>query len=207
MSNLARNTTLGILILLSALSISCQLVPSTSSSWQVNKSLYREADPTKTRIEVSIWDQKAWLLDEQGRVILKTNVSTGVPGHETPTGEHKVVEKLEHKRSNKYGKFVDAKTGKVIVEKNWLHEGPPPEGSVYEGTDMPYWMRLTWDGIGMHVGKFPTHTRCSFGCIRVYHKAQPLIYRKTRVGTRVSISEGSLLKSMAKKEDFSWINY
>lgn len=173
-------------------------MPSIGSSWQVDKQLYRKADASQTEVKVSIWDQKAWLLDGQGRVILSTNVSTGVPGHDTPTGEHAVVEKLTDKRSNKYGKFVDAETGEVMVEKNWLHKGPPPEGSVYQGTSMPYWMRLTWDGVGMHVGKFPRRTRCSFGCIRVFHKAQPYIYRKTQVGTKVTIFERSLMGEMGE---------
>lgn len=176
---------------------SCQWLPGNSASWQIHKRMYREADSSQTEVRISLWDQKAWLLDGRGRVILSTDVSTGVPGHETPAGQHRVLEKLEHKRSNKYGKFVDARTGRVTVEKNWLHPGPPPEGSVYLGTDMPYWMRLTWDGVGMHVGEFPRRTRCSFGCIRVHHKAQPYIFNKTRVGTRVTIFKHSLAKEMA----------
>lgn len=177
-------------------------MPSSGPDYQLNKSLYRQADSKQTKVKISLWDQKAWLLDGQGRVILKTDVSTGVPGRETPTGQHTVLEKLRHKRSNKYGKYVDAKTRKVVVEKNWLHEGAAPEGSVYEGTDMPYWMRLTWDGVGMHIGDFPVRTRASFGCIRVHLKAQPLIFGKTEVGTQVTISNESLLENMATKEDF-----
>jgi len=179
-------------------------MPSSDPSWQVNRKLYKKADASTTEVKVSLWDQKAWLLDAQGRVILKTDVSTGVPGKETPTGVHTVVEKMEHKRSNRYGKFIDAKTGETTVAKSWLHKGEPPVGSVYQGTAMPYWMRLTWSGVGMHVGKFPKRTRCSFGCIRVFHKAQPLIYDKTRVGTRVTVFEKSLTDAMAAKENFGW---
>ena len=69
---------------------------------------------------------------------------------------------------------------------------------------MPYWMRLTWDGVGMHVGSFPKRTRCSFGCIRVFKKAQPWIYNKTRVGTEVTVFEKSLAETMAGKEVLSW---
>ncbi|MCP5538105.1 MAG: L,D-transpeptidase [Akkermansiaceae bacterium] len=181
---------------------SCQLFPKSDPSWQVNKQRYRQADASETRVVVSIHDQKAWLLDKQGRVVLKTDVSTGVPGHETPPGEHKVLEMLKDKRSNKYGKYVKEGSGKVVVPKTWLHEGPPPEGTVYEGIEMPYWMRLTWHGVGMHVGKFPKRTRCSFGCIRVYHKAQPLIYKKVTVGTSVTVHDESLTLEMAGKEKF-----
>jgi len=69
---------------------------------------------------------------------------------------------------------------------------------------MPYWMRLTWDGVGMHVGEFPKRTRCSFGCVRVFHEAQPWIYNKTLIGTRVTVFEKSLIESMAEKENFGW---
>ena len=204
MSKLVQTTYYGAGILLCLLTVSCQSLGYTDRSWQVNKSLYSQTDAKQTEVKVSIWDQKAWLLDEQGRVILKTDISTGVPGKETPTGEHRVLEKLKDKRSNRYGKYVDKETGKVVVEKNWLHKGPPPEGSVYLGTEMPYWMRLTWDGVGMHVGEFPKRTRCSFGCVRVFHEAQPWIYNKTLIGTRVTVFEKSLIESMAEKENFGW---
>ncbi len=191
----------GFLVLASMLT-SCQLLQKEDRSWQVNKKRYRQTDASETSIRVSIHDQKAWLLDGQGRVVLKTDVSTGVTNHETPTGDHKVLEMIEDKRSNKYGKYVDAETGKVVVPKTWLHEGPPPEGTVYEGIAMPYWMRLTWHGVGMHIGKFPKRTRCSFGCIRVFREAQPLIYQKVKVGTLVSVSSESLTLEMAEKEKF-----
>ena len=52
---------------------------------------------------------------------------------------------------------------------------------------MPYWMRLTNTGIGMHVGYVPTYA-ASHGCIRLPDKIAPLIYSKTKVGTPVTIS-------------------
>lgn len=201
-SKLVKNSCRGVMMLLITTLVSCQWMPGGGPGYEVNKPLYRKADAEQTSVKISLWDQKAWLLDGEGRVILKTDVSTGVPDHETPTGTFAVLEKLEHKRSNLYGKYVDAKSRKVVVEKNWLHEGPPPAGTVYEGTDMPYWLRLTWDGVGMHVGGFPLRTRASFGCIRVYKKAQPLIYQKAKIGTPVTIFQKSLAVDMAGKEDF-----
>lgn len=176
---------------LAMIMVSCQTFRGGHAPYQVSRAGYEQADASDTRLLVSLQDQQAWLLDGAGRAILRTEVSTGVPGYDTPVGDHKVLEKLEQKRSNKYGKYVNAKTGKVVVPKTWLHKGPAPEGTVYEGISMPYWMRLTWDGVGMHVGKFPYYTRCSFGCIRVYKHAQPLIYAKTRVGTPVKIVQES----------------
>lgn len=162
--------------------------------YSVNKRLYEAAVPEETRIRISYWDQKAWLLDGSGRPVLETDISTGVPGHETPTGEFRVVEKLKDKRSNRYGQYVRPRTGRVVA-KTWEVDAPP-EGTVREGISMPYWMRLTWDGVGMHVGKFPKRKRSSFGCIRVFKRAQPLVYRKTVVGTPVLIEKRSLQEEL-----------
>ena len=121
----------------------------------------------------------------------------GVPGKDTPVGVFPVLERIEEKRSNAYGRLVDIESRKIVVEKAWEHKGPLPEGTEYEGIAMPYWMRLTWDGVGMHVGKFNKRTRSSFGCIRVYEKAQPLIFAKTKMGTAVEIVPGSLMSQYA----------
>lgn len=160
------------------------------AGFRVDQRLYEAADPAETRIRISYHDQKAWLLDGAGRPVLETDISTGVPGHETPFGAFTVLEKLEEKRSNLYGNYVRPGSGRVVA-RTWAVEAPP-EGTVMEGISMPYWMRLTWDGVGMHVGKFPKRKRSSFGCIRVFKHAQPMIYRKTLVGTPVVIEERSL---------------
>ncbi|MGB0775162.1 MAG: L,D-transpeptidase [Akkermansiaceae bacterium] len=196
-----------ILLGIAASSLSACHFGNRNPDWQVNRKLHKKADATKTTIQVSLYDQKAWLLDAQGRVLVKTNVSTGVPGHETPQGKFKVLERLESKRSNKYGRYVNKQTRKIVVDKSWLHTGPPPEGTEYEGISMPYWMRLTWYGVGMHVGKFPPRTRCSFGCIRVFKEAQPWIYQKTQLGTEVEIVPHSLIREMYPKEKFGIRSY
>ncbi|MFK7909367.1 MAG: L,D-transpeptidase family protein [Akkermansiaceae bacterium] len=181
---------------LSGMMSSCQLFQPHLSNYEVNKVAYDKADTGKTRILVSIFDQQAWLLDGEGKVLVRTGVSTGVPGHDTPVGDFSVLEKLKNKRSNKYGRYVDIETGKVIVPKTWLHEGSIPAGTKYQGIEMPFWLRITWDGVGMHVGKFPRRTRCSFGCIRAHKEAQPLIYAMTRVGTPVTIVSESKLAEL-----------
>jgi lipoprotein-anchoring transpeptidase ErfK/SrfK len=166
---------------------SCGLSP----GYKVDRAAYAEASPRETKVRISIWDQKAWLLGHGDRVLVETDISTGVPGHETPAGEYSVLEKLESKQSNRYGEYVRQTSGKVVA-KTWEWEGPPPDGTVRRGIAMPYWMRVTWDGVGMHVGKFPKRKCSSFGCIRVYKDAQPLIYAKTEVGTPISIHNESL---------------
>lgn len=146
-------------------------------------------------MKISLWDQKAWLLNEKNEAVLETDVATGVNGKETPTGIFPVLERLETKRSNLYGSYVRKDTREVVVKKAWNHDGEPPKGSEYEGTPMPYWLRLTWDGVGMHIGEFPKRTRSSFGCVRVVDQAQPLIFKKTKLGTPVEVVSGSLLET------------
>ncbi|MEN8866385.1 MAG: L,D-transpeptidase family protein [Akkermansiaceae bacterium] len=177
------------------------LVSCGSSNWQAGAKQagyskkyfkYRAATPEETIIKVSLWDQKAWLLNSEGEAILEADIATGVENKETPEGVFQVLERMESKRSNQYGRIVNRETREVVIEKSWEHQGPLPEGTEYEGIEMPYWMRLTWDGIGMHVGEFKKRTRCSFGCIRVYEKAQPLIFAKTQLGTEIEVVQDSL---------------
>ena len=164
-----------------------------ATGYKVRKIHYWLAKADETKVKISVWDQKAWLLNGDGKAILETDVSTGVPGKETPEGIFPVLERVEEKRSNRYGKFVNIETREVVVEKAWEHQGDAPEGSEYEGIAMPYWMRLTWYGIGMHVGKFNKRARASFGCVRVVDEAQEKIYRKTILGTEVEVVADSLL--------------
>ncbi|MEN8695392.1 MAG: L,D-transpeptidase [Akkermansiaceae bacterium] len=182
----------GVLLFLAVLLSSCVVSSSDPLGYQVDGRAYRKLTVENASIKVSLWDQKAWLVNEKDEAVLVTDIATGVPGKETPQGTFEILERLETKRSNRYGKYVDEATGKVVIEKAWEHDGPPPEGVIYEGISMPYWMRLTWDGVGMHVGHFKKRTRSSFGCIRVYEKAQPKIYEKTQLGTPVEIIAESL---------------
>jgi hypothetical protein len=192
----ARSVKLVLLVLTGVLFVSCS--PQTASSYRFRPLGYYATAPEQTKIVVSLWDQKAWLLGKEGRVILETDVSTGVPGFETPEGVFPVLEHLRAKRSNRYGKYVAIESREVVIEKSWEHKGPAPPGTEYEGILMPHWMRLTWDGVGMHEGKFRKRYRASFGCIRVHPKAQERIFNKTMVGTEVKVVAESLI------EQYSW---
>lgn len=163
-----------------------------ATEYKIRRIHYWLAKAAETKVKISLWDQKAWLLNGDGKAILETDVSTGVSGKETPEGIFPVLERIEEKRSNRYGKFVNIETREVVVEKAWEHQGEAPEGSEYEGIAMPYWMRLTWYGIGVHVGEFNKRARASFGCVRVVDEAQEKIYRKTMLGTEVEVLADSL---------------
>jgi len=78
---------------------------------------------------------------QDGKVKFFGRVSTGKSGRRTPTGTFRILEKeLTHTSSL------------------W----PAPNG----GAKMPYMMRLTRDGIAMHLGPTPNYP-ASHGCIRL----------------------------------------
>ncbi len=60
-------------------------------------------------------------------------------------------------------------------------------GEVYMPAPMPYWMRLTNYGIGMHVGNIPQPGEpASHGCIRMPEEFVPTLFNKVEVGTPVN---------------------
>ncbi|MBC8126182.1 MAG: L,D-transpeptidase [Gloeobacteraceae cyanobacterium ES-bin-144] len=149
------------------------------------------SSPAKTRIDISLSSFTAQLLDEGGIVLAEMDVSPGVPGHETPLGKFYVREKLPLKRSNLYGQYVRPGSGEVVVPKTWEHKGPKPEGTVYQGIAMPWWLRLTDDGVGIHVGGFSRGQPTSHGCIRCPDEGQQVFWRMSRVGTPVHVHDGA----------------
>lgn len=163
-----------------------EVVKQVAPVWTVNEEVYAAMERGRGRIEIEQESLRLKLINAAGEVAIETDCSTGIDGRTTPYGNFKILEMIVDKRSNKYGKYVSKETGEVVVDKSWEVSGPPP-GTKYLGTAMPYWMRLTWDGVGIHVGEFPQGYRTSFGCIRMPEEVQPLIYQKCRVGMPVKI--------------------
>jgi lipoprotein-anchoring transpeptidase ErfK/SrfK len=153
--------------------------------FRVDQGRYDALKPADARITIDLAAQKARLTDRSGEIALETDVSTGKPGHDTPAGTFRVMEKIEDKRSNLYGRYKDSKSGLDLGSS--LDHPKPPKDAVYEGYAMPYWMRLTHDGIGIHVGQVIPGEPVSFGCVRVPATVQPLLFAKAKVGTRVEI--------------------
>ncbi len=69
--------------------------------------------------------------------IAATTVSTGKPGHSTPTGIFTILQKDAKHRS-----------------------------STYNNAPMPYQQRLTWDGVALHAGGLPGYPE-SHGCVHL----------------------------------------
>jgi L,D-transpeptidase catalytic domain len=110
---------------------------------------------------VSLATQKAYAY-RNGVPIGVSTVSTGAPGHETPTGIFVILQKAVVHKSNKYS------------------DAP-----------MPFMQRLTWDGIAMHAGKLPGYP-ASHGCIRLPAAFAKLLFGITKLGLTVVITDDPL---------------
>lgn len=145
-----------------------------------------KAKADNTRLVVSLADQRTVLLAD-GAVALDVPCATGKRSHPTPKGEFAIIEKTRDHASNLYGKIYDAE-GKVIATMADRRKVAIPEGGRFEGSKMPFWMRLTPDGVGFHVGQLPGRP-ASHGCIRLPRSGAEKIYSRVKVGTPVEIVE------------------
>ncbi len=123
-----------------------------------------------------------------GQVAADWPISTGTTTHPTRPGKFSIIEKKEKYASNRYGKIYDA-NGKCVNYNADFTKDPVPEGGRIEGSPMPYWQRLTHDGIGMHIGKVRAGRRLSHGCIRTPALMAKQLFRITGHGTKVYVTE------------------
>lgn len=155
--------------------------PKHSKIWK-NEELLSRTTPDNSRLVLSLKTQRGFLMNGD-EVVIDYPISSGKSGFPTPPGEYKILEKTVDKASNAYGNVYDAEG-----ERIWGKEEPGdvPEGGRFEGSPMPYWMRLTNDGVGHHIGRVPRYP-ASHGCIRGPRAVMPTVYRKVKVGTPVSV--------------------
>jgi hypothetical protein len=111
-------------------------------------------------IIVSIPDQKVHVYRNGIRVAAST-CSTGKPGHQTPTGVFK------------------------ILQKDKFHKS-----STYNNAPMPNMNRLTWSGIALHAGQLPGYP-ASHGCVRLPLGFSELLFGITRKGMTVVIADNA----------------
>jgi hypothetical protein len=110
---------------------------------------------------ISIADQRISLYDN-GALVARSSVSTGVKGHPTPLGVFSVISKNKWHRSN-----------------------------IYSGAPMPFMQRITWSGIALHAGDLPGYP-ASHGCIRLTHDFAVRLWHLTKRGTRVIIAHDDI---------------
>jgi len=108
--------------------------------------------PSPYSIEIDLNNQRAYLL-EDGGIIAQSPISSGRPGHLTPTGNFSVIQKDLNHFSTLYGSFVDIHTGRVVMSGADAAM-PTPKGCKFVPAPMKWFMRF--DGAsGMHAGILP----------------------------------------------------
>lgn len=162
---------------------------------------YDDGGEGKVTVRISLTDQIAEI-KRGDRDIGWCYVATGKEGHSTRPGSYTITEKIVDKHSNIYGWFED-EFGNVTDGDAKASERVPP-GMVYVPAPMPYWMRLTSYGVGMHGGLIPEPGKpASHGCIRMPKDFVPRLFEVVKVGTPVTITNAP---SNKPHEDPSFLN-
>jgi len=113
------------------------------------------------RIIISLADQRLYVFHDH-QLLAWSNVSTGRSGYETPTGDFNVSEKdVDH------------------------------HSSLYDAAPMPFFMRLTDSGVGLHAGWLPGYP-ASHGCVRLPFGMARELYDRVDSGTPVEIVSSSV---------------
>ncbi len=159
--------------------------PTTMHIFQ-DKELLKQANK-KSPIYIDLEHQRGRIYVND-KVAADWPVSTGVDKHPTRTGKFSIIEKRESYASNRYGKIYDA-DGKCVNYNADFATDPVPEGGKIVGSPMPYWQRLTHDGIGMHIGKVRAGRRLSHGCIRTPSLIAKLLFGITKHGSKVYVTD------------------
>lgn len=118
-----------------------------------------EIAPGGPLVMVVSLDEQYLYVYRNGVVIGASPISSGRPGHETPTGIYTILQKKREHYSN-----------------------------LYNNAPMPFMQRLTWDGIALHGGNLPGHP-ASRGCIRLPQSFAEELFETSPRGTVVVIAE------------------
>lgn len=119
-----------------------------------------------------------------GHVIGVAAISSGTEMRATPAGDYKILEKDIDHVSSSYGHVEDA-SGNTVNNDATPRSAVPPGGK-YVPAPMNFFMRLTWDGVGMHQGYLPGYP-ASHGCIRMDRNVVPKFYENSYVGMPVKV--------------------
>jgi lipoprotein-anchoring transpeptidase ErfK/SrfK len=159
---------------------------SSQAPLKVNQSLLSQATPDNVHVVVSLPKQRAYLMIGE-EIVADSPISSGKSGHTTPSGHFSVLEKDPDHRSSIYGDFVD-RSGRVVRSGISAKADSAPSGTHYVGAPMRWFMRLTGEGVGMHVGILPGYP-ASHGCVRMSADGAKLFYDTVRIGTKVDVGD------------------
>lgn len=156
----------------------------------VNPEVVEKLTPETVSIAVHLDEQRGLLLYREKHVAMDFPISSGRRGFRTETGEYQVINKHRDHASNLYGNIVDVESGRVLKTNADVRRDEVPEGAKFVGSPMPYFLRLTNTGLGLHVGTLPGYA-ASHGCIRVPGSVMPQIFELSPRGTPVVIRESA----------------
>ncbi|MCO6186014.1 L,D-transpeptidase family protein [Rhizobium sp. L1K21] len=96
-------------------------------------------------------------------VVAQSKVSTGKPGHTTPSGIFSILEKRKFHRSN-----------------------------IYSNAPMPWMQRITWSGVALHESNSVPDYPASHGCVRLPAAFAKSLFEMTERGAHVIISDAEV---------------
>ena len=150
----------------------------------INRSAFDRLTPENASILVSLSRQRVYVRAGD-QLAIDSPISSGKRAGMTPTGNFTIVQKDKNHRSTVYGNFVDSK-GRVVRAGVSSRIDTAPSGSHYEGAPMTDFMRITWEGVGLHVGILPGYP-ASHGCIRLPPEVAEAMYGRVKIGTPVQV--------------------
>lgn len=162
-----------------------QSYPKTNGVWK-NSGLLAQTHDGNSHIKINLGTQRGMLMNN-GETVMDYPICSGIKSRPTPTGTFYIIEKIIDKSSNRYGKIYD-NSGEIVNGDADAFTDPIPEGGRFEGAPMKYWMRLTHDGVGHHIGPVKRYP-ASHACVRGPSAIMPIVYTKVKVGTRVDIEQ------------------
>ena len=88
-------------------------------------------------IDIDLTEQRAYLLYHQ-RVVLDSPISSGRPGHATPSGQFRIINKDLNHTSSIYGLILD-RYGRIVIADADV-DMPTPAGTRFVNAPMHYFM-------------------------------------------------------------------
>lgn len=157
--------------------------PKTYNVWK-NEEVLSRTNASNSHIRIDLGTQRGFLMNGD-EVAMDYPICSGRKSLPTPRGTFHILEKLVNKRSNTYGSILDS-SGDVINSNADSRKDRIPPGGKFLGSPMPYWMRLTNDGVGHHVGNVRRYP-ASHACIRGPRAVMPIVFSKVKVGSQVIV--------------------
>jgi len=149
-----------------------------------NAAVLEKTTPDNSHVIVSLTKQRAYLMTGD-EIAIDSPISSGKRGHTTPNGSFSVLEKDKDHHSSIYGDYKDSQ-GRTVRGGISAQIDSAPSGTHFVGASMKWFMRLTGEGVGMHVGILPGYP-ASHGCIRMPEPAAAQFYSHVKSGTPVRV--------------------